>query len=66
MAKIINTASDIQRSAPDGSVTRRNLDTADPRNASLPRKMQAVVDEAYRTSSIFVGLPQVKTKEELD
>lgn len=66
MAKIINTASDIQRSAPDGSVTRRNLDTADPRNASLPRKMQAVVDEAYRTSSIFVGLPQIRTKEELD
>jgi hypothetical protein len=47
MAKVIRVASDVERSAPDGSVTRRSLNTKATRNDSLPRRMQAVVDEAY-------------------
>lgn len=66
MAKIIRVASDVERSAPDGSVTRRSLDTNAARNISLPRKMQAVVNEAYQSSNIFVDLPKIETKEQLE
>ena len=65
MAKIINVASDIERSAPDGTVTRRSLDTRDPRNASLPSKMQAVVDDAYKSSYIFKDVPVIESPEQL-
>ena len=65
MAKIINVASDIERSAPDGTVTRRSLDTRDPRNANLPSKMQAVVDDAYKSSYIFKDVPVIESPEQL-
>mgnify|MGYP003292342355 FL=1 len=63
MAKIINVASDIERSAPDGTVTHRSLDTRDPRNASLPSKMQAIVDDAYKSSYIFKDVPVIESPE---
>ena len=66
MAKVIRVASDVERSAPDGSVTRRSLNTKAARNDSLPRRMQAVVNEAYEQSSIFVDLPKIETKEQLE
>lgn len=65
MAKIINIASDIQRSAPDGTVTYRSLDTLDPRNSGLPNKMQAVVDDAYKSSYIFKDVPVIDSPEQL-
>lgn len=66
MAKIINVPHDIERSAPDGRVTRRSLDTTSSKNQSLPRRMQAVVDDAYKQSNVFAQYPTISSKEQLD
>lgn len=66
MAKVINVPYDIERSAPDGKVTRRSLDTTSSKNQSLPRRMQAVVDDAYKQSTVFAQYPTISSKEELD
>jgi hypothetical protein len=44
---IINTPSDVERSAPDGPVTRRNLYTNTAQNKNIPSKLQAVVDDTF-------------------
>jgi hypothetical protein len=51
--KIISVPSDVERSAPDGFVTYRGLDTNTLQNSRLPEKLQAVVDEAYNKGVSF-------------
>lgn len=65
MAKIIKISSDVQRSAPDGIVTMRSLDTSSKQNSLLPSEMRAIVDDAYKASPVFTSYPKVATVEEL-
>lgn len=65
MAKIIKVSSDVQRSAPDGVVTMRSLDTSAKQNSLLPSEMQAIVDDAYKASPVFTSYPKIETIEEL-
>ena len=65
MAKIIKVSSDVQRSAPDGIVTMRSLDTSAKQNSLLPSEMQAIVDDAYKASPVFTSYPKIETVEEL-
>lgn len=65
MANIIKVSADVQRSAPNGIVTLRSLDTSARQNALLPNEMKAVVDDAYQTASIFTSYPKIETVEEL-
>lgn len=66
MAKTINVYSDIERTAPDGISRRRNLDTTTAQNSALPDRLQAIVDEAHQSSSIFSKYPQIGDKEQLE
>lgn len=62
---IINTPSDVERSAPDGPVTRRNLYTNTAQNKNIPSKLQAVVDDTFQGQTSFESLIQFKDQEEL-
>lgn len=62
---IIPVPSDIERSAPEGRVTRRNLYTNSAQNKDISTKLQAVVDEAFKGELIYKEFVAFENIEQL-
>lgn len=62
---LIGVPSNIERSAADGPITRRSLDTNAPYNRSLGEKLQALVDKDYSVGNILDTLPVIDSVEKL-
>ena len=63
--KIINTPSDIERSATDGPVTRRSLYTNTAQNRNLPTKLQLAVNGSFAGQTKFDEFVQFESIEQL-
>lgn len=67
MTKLIIIPTDVQRSAPDGTIVYRTLDTNSDQNKDLPSVIQSLVDSDYSSSTQYTDdkFPQIKTVEQL-
>lgn len=63
--KVISVPSNVERSAPDGFVTYRNLDTNSAQNSGLPDKLNAIVDEAHEVGRTFDLNQSITTIDQL-
>ena len=63
--KVITVPANIERSAPDGFVTYRSLDTNTSQNKNLPNTLEAIVDEAYSTDNVFDEFVKIENSEKL-
>ena len=62
---IIPVPSDIERPAPEGRVTRRNLYTNSAQNKDISAKLQAVVDEVFKGELIYKEFVAFENIEQL-